>query len=160
MLEKAALTYVCFVSNGEGQRGYIEDLNDLISAHIKRTTDRLGKNVNTLNALASDLTDLLAMGMLTLNAKLVDLSDERLLVRIVSLHFFQFPVRSSNFNISLPCPARPKFGTSSSLAVFPTSKAYSCLCARTACSAVLLVPRVIQQAADLCLSTVAPCERM
>lgn len=46
--------------------------------------DRLGKSANSLNALTSDLIDLLAMGMLTLNAKLVDLSDERLLVRIVS----------------------------------------------------------------------------
>lgn len=72
-------------SNGEGQRGYIEDLNDLVSLHIKRTTERLGKTGNALNALSNDLVDLLAMGMLTLNAKLVDLSDDRLLVRIVSI---------------------------------------------------------------------------
>lgn len=33
----------------------------------------------------NDLTDVLAMGMLTLNTKLINLSDEKLLVRIVSL---------------------------------------------------------------------------
>jgi ABC-type transporter Mla subunit MlaD len=77
-------------SNGEGQRGYIEDLNDFVSLHIKRTTDRMGRTVQALSALASDLVDLLAMGMLTLNAKLADLSDERLLVRIVSGDLLSF----------------------------------------------------------------------
>lgn len=79
-----------FESNGEGQRGYIEDLNDLVTLHIKRTADRLGKNSNTISALSNDLVDLLAMGMLTLNAKLVDLSDDRLLVRIVSLAMYEY----------------------------------------------------------------------
>lgn len=78
-------------SNGEGQKGYIEDLNELVSHHIKRTVDRAGKSHNAINALTSDLADLLAMGMLTLNAKLTELSDERLLVRVVSLA--SFPVR-------------------------------------------------------------------
>ena len=70
-------------SNGEGQRGYIEDLNDLVSSHIKRTLERLGSGPVVIHALSSDLVDLLAMGMLTLNAKLTDLSDDKLLVRMV-----------------------------------------------------------------------------
>ena len=76
-----------FHSNGEGQRGYIEDLNDLITLHIRRSIDRHTSSPSVVNTLAGELVDLLAMGMLTLNAKLTGLTDEALLIRIVSTSF-------------------------------------------------------------------------
>lgn len=52
--------------------------------HIRKTIDKLGPNSQVITSLSNDLVDLLAMGMLTLNAKLTDLSDDKLLIRIVS----------------------------------------------------------------------------
>lgn len=70
-------------SNGEGQRGYIEDLNDLIALHIRRTIDRHSSAIGAIQSLTSEFVELLAMGMLTLNAKLASLTDEALLIRTV-----------------------------------------------------------------------------
>ena len=73
-------------SNGEGQRGYLEDLNELVSAHIRLSLQKYGVTETAVSSLHSDLVDILAMGMLTLQTKLLNLTNDKLLVRIVSYH--------------------------------------------------------------------------
>ncbi|WAQ87035.1 hypothetical protein PtA15_7A764 [Puccinia triticina] len=75
--------------NGEGHKGFIEDLNDFVSQHIHKTiADSPSKSIIKLHA---DITQLLANGVMILNNKLQpdQLSDERLLVRVFEVwHFF------------------------------------------------------------------------
>lgn len=75
--------------NGEGHKGFIEDLNDFVSQHIHKTiADSPSKSISKLH---SDITELFATGILILCNKLQadQLSDERLLVRVSQVwHFF------------------------------------------------------------------------
>ncbi|KAA1072378.1 hypothetical protein PGT21_033486 [Puccinia graminis f. sp. tritici] len=75
--------------NGEGHKGFIEDLNDFVSQHIHKTiADSPSKSIIKLH---SDITELLANGVMILNNKLQpdQLTDERLLVRVFEVwHFF------------------------------------------------------------------------
>ncbi|KAG0151380.1 hypothetical protein CROQUDRAFT_103668 [Cronartium quercuum f. sp. fusiforme G11] len=75
--------------NGEGHKGFIEDLNDFVSQHINKTiSDSPSKSINKLT---SELNELLKSGVLTLNHKFAPetLSDSRLLVRLIEVwHFF------------------------------------------------------------------------
>lgn len=77
------------LSNGEGHKGFIEDLNDFVSQHINKTiSDSPSKSIAKLT---SDVTELFTNGVMTLNHKLGSetLSDDRLLVRLIEVwHFF------------------------------------------------------------------------
>ncbi|SGY61559.1 BQ5605_C007g04570 [Microbotryum silenes-dioicae] len=84
--------------NGEGIRGHVEDLNDLVISRIQRTFARTSSrptashtpssNLSTLvtGLLVEDLTDLLTTGFLTLSSKLsppnAPLPDDKFLHRL------------------------------------------------------------------------------
>ncbi|CAH7682305.1 HbrB-like-domain-containing protein [Phakopsora pachyrhizi] len=75
--------------NGEGHKGFIEDLNEFVSQHIHKTiADSPSKSILKLH---SDIVELFSNGIITLNYKLQPdtLSSERLLFRLVEVwHFF------------------------------------------------------------------------
>ncbi|MBW0498257.1 hypothetical protein O181_037972 [Austropuccinia psidii MF-1] len=75
--------------NGEGHKGFIEDLNEFVSQHIHKTiADSPSKSISKLN---SDLNELFTAGISILNNKLQadNLSNNRLLIRILEVwHFF------------------------------------------------------------------------
>ncbi|GAA6000650.1 uncharacterized protein JCM10292_000527 [Rhodotorula paludigena] len=97
--------------NGEGIRGFVEDLNELVLTHVQRTfaryqsRSRLSSSGNTpsldLSSLVTglvvaDLTDLIRTGLTTLAHKLsplapaVPLSNDRLLSRLNEIWLFFF----------------------------------------------------------------------
>ncbi|ORX93589.1 HbrB-domain-containing protein [Basidiobolus meristosporus CBS 931.73] len=67
--------------NGEGLKGYVEDLNELVRGCL---------NDKALATLAEDIEHLLGDGMLTLNVKLIGVNDEKLVSRLVELWSFFF----------------------------------------------------------------------
>ncbi|KAK9768834.1 hypothetical protein K7432_000169 [Basidiobolus ranarum] len=67
--------------NGEGLKGYVEDLNELVRGCL---------NDKALTTLAEDIEHLLGDGMLTLNVKLIGVNDEKLVSRLVELWSFFF----------------------------------------------------------------------
>ncbi|KAM0748709.1 hypothetical protein T439DRAFT_349406 [Meredithblackwellia eburnea MCA 4105] len=88
--------------NGEGHKGFVEDLNELVMSHVQRTFQRvqlssrpkttapLSSNVTTLvtGLLIADLSELINIGCLTLGGKLAPsppappLTDEHFLIRL------------------------------------------------------------------------------
>ncbi|GAA5876935.1 hypothetical protein JCM8547_006314 [Rhodosporidiobolus lusitaniae] len=96
--------------NGEGIRGFVEDLNELVLTHVQQTftrfqssTSRVRPQQPSLNAsslvtglITAELTDLIRLGCATLSAKLsppspaFPLSDERLLSRLNEVWLFFF----------------------------------------------------------------------
>ncbi|KAI8847433.1 HbrB-like protein, partial [Chytridium lagenaria] len=65
--------------NGEGLKGSIEDLNELVS-------EMLMQQINP----STDLKELLAAGMLNLGNRIVTVGDEALILRLVELWSFFF----------------------------------------------------------------------
>ncbi|BGP02009.1 HbrB [Rhodotorula toruloides ATCC 204091] len=96
--------------NGEGMRGYVEELNELVLTHVQRTfarcqTSRVrlqgqlpSVNLSSLvtGLLVADLTDLIRTGLTTLANKLsplapaLPLNDDRLLSRLNEIWLFFF----------------------------------------------------------------------
>ncbi|GAA6029182.1 hypothetical protein JCM8097_001640 [Rhodosporidiobolus ruineniae] len=96
--------------NGEGIRGFVEDLNELVLTHVQRTFTRCqtsatrsrqqqpSLNLSSLvtGLLTAELTDLIHLGCATLSAKLTPpspafpLSDDRLLSRLNEIWLFFF----------------------------------------------------------------------
>ncbi|GAA5823185.1 hypothetical protein JCM11251_007514 [Rhodosporidiobolus azoricus] len=96
--------------NGEGIRGFVEDLNDLVLIHVQRTFTRYQSssvrlrsqqpsvNISTLvtGLLTAELTDLIRLGCATLASKLAPpspafpLSNDRLLSRLNEIWLFFF----------------------------------------------------------------------
>ncbi|KAJ9479021.1 Target of rapamycin complex 2 subunit BIT61 [Pseudozyma hubeiensis] len=72
--------------NGEALRTSIEELNELVSLHVRRTLDR-GQS-RAIESLTLDLVSLASTGTLTLNSKLQGLEDTRLLLRLVEIWTF------------------------------------------------------------------------
>ncbi|PWN50750.1 hypothetical protein IE53DRAFT_379508 [Violaceomyces palustris] len=72
--------------NGEGLRCSIEELNESVSLHVRKTLDR--GPARALDSLSLDLHSLASSGMLTLNSKLTGLEDSRLLTRLVEVWTF------------------------------------------------------------------------
>lgn len=75
--------------NGEGHKGFIEDLNDFVTQHISKTiSDSPSKSITKLT---SDLQELFTSGVMSLNHKFSpdSLTDERFLIRVMEIwHFF------------------------------------------------------------------------
>ncbi|KAI7951783.1 hypothetical protein MJO28_007467 [Puccinia striiformis f. sp. tritici] len=75
--------------NGEGHKGFIEDLNDFVSQHIHKTiADSPSKSIIKLH---TDITELLSNGVMILNNKLQpdQLNDSKLLIKVLEVwHFF------------------------------------------------------------------------
>ncbi|GAA93775.1 uncharacterized protein L969DRAFT_92306 [Mixia osmundae IAM 14324] len=80
------------IFNGEGHQGFIEDLNDDVARHVKRSVER--SPVHAIANLTSDLAQLLDIGMLTLASKLNNplhpLSSDKLASRTVEIWTFFF----------------------------------------------------------------------
>ncbi|PWZ02289.1 hypothetical protein BCV70DRAFT_156846 [Testicularia cyperi] len=72
--------------NGEPLRSSIEELNESVTAHVRRTVER--SPARAIESLTSDLISLTSSGTLTLNSKLQGLDDTRLLVRMVEVWTF------------------------------------------------------------------------
>ncbi|GAC93431.1 hypothetical protein PHSY_000996 [Pseudozyma hubeiensis SY62] len=72
--------------NGEALRTSIEDLNEMVSLHVRDTLDR-GQS-QAIESLTLDLISLASTGTLTLNSKLQGLEDTRLLLRLVEIWTF------------------------------------------------------------------------
>ncbi|KAH9819213.1 HbrB-like-domain-containing protein [Melampsora americana] len=75
--------------NGEGHKGFIEDLNEFVVQHITKTiSDSPSKSIQKLT---SDLQELFTSGVISLNHKFSpdSLNDERFLIRLMEIwHFF------------------------------------------------------------------------
>ncbi|GEM10611.1 hbrB-like family protein [Rhodotorula toruloides] len=96
--------------NGEGMRGYVEELNELVLTHVQRnfarcqsSRVRLQNQLSSVNLsslvtglLVADLTDLIRTGLTTLATKLsplapaLPLNDEKLLSRLNEIWLFFF----------------------------------------------------------------------
>lgn len=72
--------------NGEALRTSIEELNEMVSLHVRKTLDR--SQAHTIESLTLDLISLTSTGTLTLNSKLQGLDDSRLLLRLVEVWTF------------------------------------------------------------------------
>ncbi|CDS01660.1 uncharacterized protein SPSC_01262 [Sporisorium scitamineum] len=72
--------------NGEALRTSIEELNEMVSLHVRKTLDR-GQS-HAIESLTLDLMSLTSTGTLTLNSKLQNLEDTRLLLRLVEVWTF------------------------------------------------------------------------
>uniref|UniRef100_V5EKJ9 Phosphoglycerate mutase n=1 Tax=Kalmanozyma brasiliensis (strain GHG001) TaxID=1365824 RepID=V5EKJ9_KALBG len=72
--------------NGEALRTSIEDLNEMVSLHVRRTLDR-GQS-HAVESLTLDIMSLASTGILTINSKLQGLEDTRLLLRLVEVWTF------------------------------------------------------------------------
>ncbi|KAK4701973.1 hypothetical protein P7C70_g4252, partial [Phenoliferia sp. Uapishka_3] len=96
--------------NGEGHRGFVEDLNELVISHVQRTFARCQQSTKSRAAaptssdvsslvtgyLTADLSELISIGCLTLAGKLapsppaVPLADEQFLLRLNELWSFMW----------------------------------------------------------------------
>lgn len=72
--------------NGEALRTSIEELNEMVSLHVRKTLER--SQAHAIKSLTLDLMSLTATGTLTLNAKLQGLDDAKLLLRLVEVWTF------------------------------------------------------------------------
>lgn len=72
--------------NGEALRTSIEELNEMVSLHVRKTLDR--GQAHAIESLTLDLMSLTSTGTLTLNSKLQALEDTRLLLRLVEVWTF------------------------------------------------------------------------
>ncbi|SNX84488.1 uncharacterized protein MEPE_03197 [Melanopsichium pennsylvanicum] len=72
--------------NGEALRTSIEELNEMVSLHVRKRLER--SQAHTLDSLTFDLVSLASTGTLTLNSKLQGLEDTRLLLRLVEVWTF------------------------------------------------------------------------
>lgn len=72
--------------NGERLRTSIEELNETVSLHVRKTLER--SPARAIESLTLDLISLVSSGTLTLNSKLHGLNDSRHLVRLVELWTF------------------------------------------------------------------------
>ena len=72
--------------NGEPLRTSIEELNEMVSLHVRKTLER--SQANAIESLTLDLISLTSTGTLTLNSKLQGLDDSRLLLRLVEVWTF------------------------------------------------------------------------
>lgn len=72
--------------NGEALRTSIEDLNEMVSLHVRKTLDR-GQS-HAVESLTLDIMSLASTGILTINSKLQGLDDTRLLLRLVEVWTF------------------------------------------------------------------------
>ncbi len=72
--------------NGEALRTSIEELNEMVSLHVRKTLDR--SQAHAIESLTLDLISLTSTGTLTLNSKLQGLDDSRLLLRLVEVWTF------------------------------------------------------------------------
>ncbi|KAI5481398.1 HbrB-like family protein [Pseudohyphozyma bogoriensis] len=91
------------IFNGEGNRNFVEDLNELVTTHVQRTIarcqnqnrSRSSQPIDTATLvtalLIADLTELISIGCLTLTSKLTPsdaLTDEKFLARLNELWLF------------------------------------------------------------------------
>lgn len=72
--------------NGERLRTSIEELNETVSLHVRKTLER--SPARAIESLTLDLISLVSSGTLTLNSKLHGLNDSRHLVRLVEIWTF------------------------------------------------------------------------
>ncbi|CBQ73150.1 conserved hypothetical protein [Sporisorium reilianum SRZ2] len=72
--------------NGEALRTSIEELNEMVGLHVRKTLDR-GQS-HAIESLTLNLMSLTSTGTLTLNSKLQGLEDTRLLLRLVEVWTF------------------------------------------------------------------------
>lgn len=72
--------------NGEALRTSIEELNEMVSLHVRKTLER--SQAHAIESLTLDLISLTSTGTLTLNSKLQGLEDSRLLLRLVEVWTF------------------------------------------------------------------------
>ncbi|SPO25498.1 uncharacterized protein UTRI_03080_B [Ustilago trichophora] len=72
--------------NGEALRTSIEELNEMVSLHVRKTLER--SQAHAIESLTLDLISLASTGTLTLNSKLQGLEDTRLLLRLVEVWTF------------------------------------------------------------------------
>lgn len=72
--------------NGEALRTSIEDLNEMVTLHVRKTIER--SPAHAIESLTLDLISLTSTGTLTLNSKLQGLEDSRLLLRLVEVWTF------------------------------------------------------------------------
>lgn len=72
--------------NGEPLRTSIEELNEMVTLHIRKTLER--SQTHAIESLTLDLLSLTSTGTLTLNSKLQGLDDQRLLLRLVEVWTF------------------------------------------------------------------------
>lgn len=72
--------------NGEALRTSIEELNEIVTSHVRRTLER--NQAHAIESLTLDLISLASTGTLTLNSKLQGLDDPRLLLRLVEIWTF------------------------------------------------------------------------
>ncbi|TKY85872.1 hypothetical protein EX895_005413 [Sporisorium graminicola] len=72
--------------NGEALRTSIEEINEMVSLHVRKTLDR--GHSHAIESLTLDLISLTSTGTLTLNSKLQGLQDTRLLLRLVEVWTF------------------------------------------------------------------------